>query len=152
MKTTARTSQQYVSLKEKYLTSKCYLNVMYLTFEVCSRYSLLLVSACIPWHEWLHLTLLSLLLHLFKTVKSLLVCCTVTRPLNQPHGPFIPHQAPNLMPHLCLPTYSTPPVTSTHHLLISVTSVMSYKCRPLWHMGDRRSLHAPLRLNEPAGG
>ncbi len=54
--------------------------------------------------------------------------------------------------HLVLPTYTTSPVTSTHHLLISVTSVMSYKCRALCHTEGRGSLHAPLRLKVLAGG
>lgn len=54
--------------------------------------------------------------------------------------------------HLALPTYTNPPVTSTHHLLISVTSVMSYKCRVLWHTEGRGSSHTPLRLKVLAGG
>lgn len=72
-----------------------------------------------------------------------------TRPLKQPHATLLLPHAPN---HLALPTYTNPPVTSTHHLLISVTSVMSYKCRALQHTEGRGSSHTPLRLKVLAAG
>ncbi|CAM4709846.1 unnamed protein product [Leuciscus chuanchicus] len=72
-----------------------------------------------------------------------------TRPLKQPHATLLLPHAPN---HLALPTYTNPPVTSSHHLLISVTSVMSYKCRALWHTEGRGSSHTPLRLKVLAAG